>query len=41
MGLSRGVRIALRLATGLALAFIYVPIGIIVLYSFNAARVAT
>jgi putative spermidine/putrescine transport system permease protein len=37
----RGIRIALRLATALTLAFIYVPIGIIVLYSFNAARVAS
>lgn len=41
MGLSRGVRIALRIASGLVLAFIYVPIGIIILYSFNAAKVAT
>jgi putative spermidine/putrescine transport system permease protein len=41
MDLSRGVRVALRVATGLALAFIYIPIAIIVLYSFNAARVAT
>jgi len=41
MSLPRGVRIALRLASGLLLAFIYIPIGIIVLYSFNAARVAT
>jgi putative spermidine/putrescine transport system permease protein len=41
MTLSRGVRMALRIATALLLAFIYLPIGIIVLYSFNAARVAT
>jgi putative spermidine/putrescine transport system permease protein len=41
MTLSRGVRIALRIATGLLLAFIYLPIGVILLYSFNAARVAT
>jgi putative spermidine/putrescine transport system permease protein len=41
MTLPRGIRIALRIASGLLLAFIYVPIGIIVLYSFNAARVAT
>ncbi|MEA2610655.1 MAG: putative spermidine/putrescine transport system permease protein [Chloroflexota bacterium] len=41
MLLPRSVRIALRLATGLVMAFIYVPIGVIVLYSFNAAKVAT
>jgi putative spermidine/putrescine transport system permease protein len=41
MLLPRGVRIALRIATALTLAFIYVPILIIVLYSFNAGRVAT
>ncbi|MEA2549212.1 MAG: putative spermidine/putrescine transport system permease protein [Chloroflexota bacterium] len=37
----RGIRIALRLATGLTMAFIYLPIALIVLYSFNAAKVAT
>ena len=37
----RGIRIALRIATGLTLAFIYLPIAIIVLYSFNASRVAS
>ena len=38
MGRRAGVtRIALRLATGATLAFIYIPIGVIVLYSFNAA----
>ena len=41
MLLPRGIRIALRIATAATLAFIYVPIGLIVLYSFNAARVAT
>jgi putative spermidine/putrescine transport system permease protein len=41
MLLPRGLRIALRLATAVTLAFIYIPIAIIVLYSFNAARVAT
>jgi len=41
MQLSRGVRIALRAATGLTLAFIYLPILLIVLYSFNTARVAS
>ncbi len=32
-------RILLRLATGLTLAFLYVPIAVIVLYAFNAQRV--
>jgi putative spermidine/putrescine transport system permease protein len=32
-------RILLRVATGLILAFLYVPIAIIVLYAFNAQRV--
>jgi putative spermidine/putrescine transport system permease protein len=41
MQLSRGVRTALAIATIVTLGFIYVPIGIIVLYSFNSARVAT
>jgi putative spermidine/putrescine transport system permease protein len=41
MGIPRWVRIALRLTTLAILAFIYLPIGIIVLYSFNASRVAT
>ncbi|MBA2380548.1 MAG: ABC transporter permease [Chloroflexi bacterium] len=41
MLLPRGLRIALRIASAATLAFIYAPIGIIVLYSFNAARVAT
>ncbi len=41
MGIPRWVTIGLRLATTLTLAFIYIPIGIIVLYSFNAAKVAT
>jgi putative spermidine/putrescine transport system permease protein len=41
MILSRGTRIALRVATALILVFIYVPIGLIVLYSFNSARVAS
>ncbi|HEX3427824.1 MAG TPA: ABC transporter permease [Candidatus Limnocylindrales bacterium] len=41
MLLPRGIRIALRIATGLTLAFIYLPIALIVLYSFNAAKVAT
>lgn len=41
MGIPRWVAIALRVATATVLAFIYVPIGIIVLYSLNAAKVAT
>ena len=41
MSLPRWLRVTLRLSTVLILAFIYLPIGIIVLYSFNAARVAT
>ena len=41
MLLSRGLRIALRVATALTLAFIYLPIALIVLYSFNSARVAS
>ena len=41
MILSRGLRIALRIASALTLAFIYLPIAIIVLYSFNTARVVT
>jgi putative spermidine/putrescine transport system permease protein len=36
--LSRGTRIALRIATGLVLAFIYVPILVIVVYAFNEGR---
>ena len=40
MLLPRGIRIALRVATGLTMAFIYVPIALILLYSFNASRVA-
>ncbi|MEO5966134.1 MAG: ABC transporter permease [Candidatus Limnocylindrales bacterium] len=41
MQVSRGTRIALRIATMLILAFIYLPIAIIILYSFNASTVAT
>ena len=40
MILTRRMRIALRVATGAVLVFIYVPIGLIVLYSFNSSRVA-
>jgi putative spermidine/putrescine transport system permease protein len=41
MALPRWVGVALRIATVMVLVFIYVPIGIIVLYSFNASKVAT
>jgi putative spermidine/putrescine transport system permease protein len=41
MQLSRQTRIVLRIATGAILTFIYVPIFIIVLFSFNTSRVAT
>jgi putative spermidine/putrescine transport system permease protein len=41
MLLPRGLRVALRIASALTLGFIYLPIAVIVLYSFNAARVAT
>jgi len=38
MYLSKGTRLALRIATGFVLAFIYVPIAVIVLYAFNSNR---
>ena len=41
MQLSRGTRIFLRLGTGLTLAFIYVPLLLIVLYAFNERRIQT
>ena len=41
MLLPRGLRIFLRVATGATLVFIYLPIALIVLYSFNSARVAS
>ncbi|MEO8289654.1 MAG: ABC transporter permease [Gaiellaceae bacterium] len=34
-------RIGLRLATGLTLAFLYIPLGVIALYAFNEKRVQT
>jgi putative spermidine/putrescine transport system permease protein len=37
----RALRVALRVLTALTLAFIYLPILVIVLYSFNASRVAS
>ena len=36
MGSSRGSRIALRVAAGATLLFIYVPLAVVLLYSFNA-----
>jgi putative spermidine/putrescine transport system permease protein len=41
MTIPRWVAIAIRVATAATLVFIYFPIGIIVLYSFNASKVAT
>src|SRR5262249_11952680 len=41
MLLSRRMRVALRIASALVLVFVYVPIGLIVLYSFNSAKVAS
>lgn len=41
MGQPRWLRVTLRLSTALVLGFIYLPIAIILLYSFNAAKVAT
>jgi putative spermidine/putrescine transport system permease protein len=41
MVLSRATRLALRVATIATLVFVYVPIGLIILYSFNSARVAS
>jgi putative spermidine/putrescine transport system permease protein len=41
MQIGPGARLAIRLMSALTLAFIWIPIGIIVLYSFNAAKVAS
>ncbi len=41
MDASRATRIGLRIATGITLGFIYLPIGVIVLYGMNAGRVQT
>ena len=38
MFLSRGTKLGLRIATGAVLAFIYLPIALIVLYAFNETR---
>jgi putative spermidine/putrescine transport system permease protein len=39
MHLSRRAQLLLRLGTGLTLAFIYVPLIVIVLYAFNTSRI--
>jgi putative spermidine/putrescine transport system permease protein len=39
MHLSRPTRILLRVGTGLTLAFIYVPLMVIIVYAFNEARI--
>src|SRR2546426_1309461 len=36
---SRTVRIVLRVAAGLVLAFLYIPLAIVVVYAFNKARI--
>jgi putative spermidine/putrescine transport system permease protein len=41
MNLSRGTRLALRLGTGLTLAFLYAPLAVILVYAFNERRTAT
>ena len=41
MRLSRRGRILLRIGTGLTLAFIYVPLAIVILYAFNESRIQT
>jgi putative spermidine/putrescine transport system permease protein len=41
MHLGRGARWALRAGTALTLAFIYVPLIVIVVYAFNEARIQT
>lgn len=35
----RGIRILLRLATGLVLAFLYLPLAVLAIYAFNASRI--
>ena len=41
MHLSRGTRWMLRIGTGLTLAFLYAPLGVIAIYAFNSRRTAT
>ena len=38
MELSRTTRMLLRLGTGMTLAFLYVPLLVILLYAFNSRR---
>ena len=40
MHLSRTARVTLRLVTVMVLAFVYVPLLVVVINSFNSARVA-
>jgi putative spermidine/putrescine transport system permease protein len=35
----RGIRILLRVATGLVLAFLYLPLAVLAIYAFNASRI--
>ena len=39
MRLSKGARIGLRIGTAITLAFIYIPLIVIVVYAFNTARI--
>jgi putative spermidine/putrescine transport system permease protein len=39
--LSRRTRILLRIATAITLAFIYIPLAIVILYAFNKSRIQT
>ena len=41
MTISPATKLALRIATGVTLAFIYIPLAIIVLYAFNSRRTLT
>jgi putative spermidine/putrescine transport system permease protein len=41
MRLSRGARWGLRIGTGLTLAFIYIPLLLVILYAFNERRIQT
>jgi putative spermidine/putrescine transport system permease protein len=36
---SRGIRIALRVASALVLAFLYLPLVILTIYAFNPSRI--
>ena len=38
MRLSKGAERALKAATGLTLAFIYIPLVVIVIYAFNTSQ---